>query len=100
MDLETYQSIPEQITLREIKFSITEPGFRTKSLIIMTTLTDPTEFSTEAIAQIYGYRWNAELDIRRMSPIGDVADRGQAAVCGADRGADRGGADRGQAAVC
>jgi len=66
MDLETYQSIPEQITLREIKFSITEPGFRTKSLIIMTTLTDPTEFSTEAIAQIYGYRWNAELDIRSI----------------------------------
>jgi hypothetical protein len=66
MDEETYQSIPEQITLREVKLTITEPGFRTKSMIIITTLTDPAKFSKEAIAEIYGYRWNAELDIRSI----------------------------------
>jgi hypothetical protein len=66
MDEKTYQSIPEEITLREIKFSITVPGFRTKSMIVITTLTDPAEFSKEAIAEIYGYRWNAELDIRSI----------------------------------
>ena len=66
MDEETYQSLPETLTLREIKYSITEPGFRTKSIIVITTLTDPEEFSAEAIAELYGYRWNVELDIRSI----------------------------------
>jgi len=66
MDKETYQSIPEQMTLREIKLTITEPGFRTKSFIVITTLTDPAEFSQQEIAEIYGYRWNVELDIRSI----------------------------------
>ena len=66
MDEETYQSLPETLTLREIKYSITEPGFRTKSIIVITTLTAPEEFSAEAIAELYGYRWNVELDIRSI----------------------------------
>lgn len=66
MDEETYQSLPETLTLREIKYSITEPGFRTKSIIVITTLTDAQEFSAEEIAELYGYRWNAELDIRSI----------------------------------
>lgn len=63
---ETYQKIPEQITLREIKLTITQPGFRTKSFIVITTLNDPKEFSKEDVAEIYGYRWNVELDIRSI----------------------------------
>jgi putative transposase len=66
MDEETYQSIPETIVLRELQFSIIEPGFRTKSIIVITTLIDPNEFSQEDIANLYGYRWNVELDIRSI----------------------------------
>jgi hypothetical protein len=66
MDKETYQSIPKQITLRELKLTISEPGFRTKNIVVITTLTDPDEFSKEEIAEIYGYRWNVELDIRSI----------------------------------
>ena len=66
MDEETYQQIPPTITLREIKYSITEPGFRTKCITVITTLLDPEEFSKEDIADIYGYRWNVELDIRSI----------------------------------
>ncbi len=66
MDEETYQKIPLTITLREIKYSITEPGFRTKCITVITTLLDAEEFSKEDIAEIYGYRWNVELDIRSI----------------------------------
>ncbi len=66
MDKETYQSIPEEVTLRETKLTISQPGFRTKSFIVITTLTDPEAFSKEDIAEIYGYRWNVELDIRSI----------------------------------
>lgn len=64
MDEATYQTIPETLELREIRFSVVEPGRRTRSIDIITTLTDAEEYTKEDIAQLYGFRWNAELDIR------------------------------------
>jgi putative transposase len=66
MDEETYQQIPETLVLREVRFNIVEPGRRTKSLDIITTLTDATEYTKDDIAQLYGFRWNSELDIRSI----------------------------------
>ncbi|MEZ6096968.1 MAG: IS4 family transposase [Pirellulaceae bacterium] len=64
MDEETYRQIPEKLELREIRFSVVVPGRRTKSIDIITTLTDASEHSKEDIAELYGFRWNTELDIR------------------------------------
>ena len=66
MDEATYAAIPEVLVLREIRFQITEPGRRTRSLTVVTTLVDPDEYSTEEIAELYGFRWHSELDIRSI----------------------------------
>ena len=66
MDKEEFAKIPKTLTLRELKLSISTPGFRTKSIIVITTLTDVDEFSKEDIAELYGYRWNVELDVRSL----------------------------------
>jgi len=66
MDEETYQKIPEKLLLREIRINIVEPGRRTRSMDIITTLIDADEYSKEDIAELYGFRWNAELDIRSI----------------------------------
>jgi len=66
MDEATYQKIPQTLKLREIRFSVIEPGRRTRSIDIITTLTDAAEYTREEIAQLYGFRWNAELDIRAI----------------------------------
>jgi putative transposase len=66
MDEETYRKIPEKLVLREIRYNITEPGRRTKSIDIITTLIDADEYSKEDIAELYGFRWNSELDIRSI----------------------------------
>jgi len=66
MDKQTYQNIPKQILLREIKLVIAQPGFRSKNFVVITTLIDPVEFSQEVIAELYGFRWNVELDIRSI----------------------------------
>ena len=66
MDEATYQKIPETLELREIRFSVIEPGRRTRSIDVITTLTDAVEHTREEIAQLYGFRWNAELDIRAI----------------------------------
>jgi len=64
MSEEPDEQIPETMTLRQVRFQVTEPGKRTEELVVVTSLTDPDEPPAEAIAGLYGYRWNAELDIR------------------------------------
>jgi hypothetical protein len=66
MDEDTYAQIPQRLELREIRYNIVVPGRRTKTIDVITTLTDPAEYTKEEIAQLYGFRWNSELDIRSI----------------------------------
>ena len=52
------------MTIREITVTITAPGFRSKRIIVVTTLTDPKAFPTHAFAKLYLKRWQAELYLR------------------------------------
>ena len=64
MPEELYERIPPTMTLREVRFQVTVPGRRTETLTVVTSLIDPETYPQEDIAELYGYRWNAELDIR------------------------------------
>ena len=66
MDQETYETIPETMTLRELRFQVIQPGYRTHEITIVTTLTDAEVYTKADIAELYGFRWNAELDIRAI----------------------------------
>ena len=64
MSQDLYEQIPETMTLRELRFQVTVPGRRTETLTVVTSLTDAEAYPKEDIAELYGYRWNVELDIR------------------------------------
>ena len=66
MDQATYDTIPERMELREIRYNIVQPGYRTETITIVTTLTDAEVYSKEEIADLYSFRWNSELDIRSI----------------------------------
>jgi hypothetical protein len=66
MSLEQYQQMPETLQLRELRYQVTEPGCRTETITIVTTLTDPERYSKEDLAQLYGLRWNVETDILQI----------------------------------
>jgi hypothetical protein len=66
MDPATYAALPERLTVREIRFRVTTPGFRVDELVIATTLTDATRYSAEDLADLYHERWHVELDIRAI----------------------------------
>ncbi len=66
MTPEQYAQIPETLTLREVQFHVAVPGCRVKTLTVVTTLTDSKMYSRQDIAELYGFRWNAELDIRQI----------------------------------
>jgi len=73
MEQAVYDALPETLELREIRFQLTKPGYRSKSITVATTLTDPQQHSKADIAQLFGFRWNAELDIRSIKQTLNLA---------------------------
>ncbi|QDV19819.1 Transposase DDE domain protein [Gimesia panareensis] len=65
MDKTTYEQIPETILLREIRYNVVENGRRTQAMTVVTTLLDE-EYTKADIAELYGFRWNVELDLRSI----------------------------------
>lgn len=66
MSKDVYAQIPERLELREIHYNIVAPGRRTHSIDVITTLIDDNEYTKEDVAELYGFRWNSELDIRSI----------------------------------
>ena len=52
------------LTLRLVYVSVIVPGFRTQSLVVVTTLTDPIRYPAEDLAKLYLRRWAVELFFR------------------------------------
>jgi hypothetical protein len=65
MDEATYARLPERLVLREVRVRVTQAGFRTDSLVVVTTLIDPT-VTADDLAELYRARWHAELDLRSL----------------------------------
>jgi len=66
VDRPTYNALPDSITVRETRFRVEQPGFRTRSVVVVTTLLDPGQASREDLASLYRARWNNELDLRSI----------------------------------
>lgn len=64
MDEETYASVPDTLTLREMRGSVGAAGSRVRELTVVTTLTEPADYNKDEIMRLYGSRWNAEVDLR------------------------------------
>ena len=69
MTKEMYSSLPEQLELREVRYMISEPGRKQSPFVVVTTMLDRSGkngVSSEEISELYGFRWNVELDIRSI----------------------------------
>lgn len=66
MDKELYATIPETLTVRELRVRVGQRGFRTRVLIVVTTLLDAGSFSHSELAGLYRTRWHVELDLRSI----------------------------------
>jgi hypothetical protein len=66
VDRQTYNLFPEYLTVRETRVRVEQPGFRTESLVVVTTLLDPEQTTKEDLAFLYRERWNNELDLRSI----------------------------------
>jgi hypothetical protein len=59
-----WAKVPEKLLIREVSFSVTVRGFKTKRITLATTLLDPRQYPKEDLAQLYRRRWMAELYLR------------------------------------
>jgi hypothetical protein len=61
LDWQTYKSLPDSITIREARIRVAQPGFRTKCIVVVTTLLDPRQTTKDDLATLYRARWNNEV---------------------------------------
>ena len=66
LDREAYHALPAFITVREARVRVAQPGFRPRSLVVVTTLLDPRQVTKADLAALYRARWNVELDLRAI----------------------------------
>jgi hypothetical protein len=66
VDRPTYDALPDAITVREARVRVARSGFRTRSVVVVTTLPDPEQTTEEELAELYRARWNNELDLRSL----------------------------------
>jgi hypothetical protein len=66
LDWKTLKALPEYITVRETFIPVAQPGFRTKTIVVVTTLLDHKQTTAEDLATLYRARWNNELDLRSI----------------------------------
>jgi hypothetical protein len=69
MDRATYQGLPDHLAVREVRVRVTEPGFRTKVLVVVTTLLDARAYRAADLAALYRMRCHAELDLRSLKTV-------------------------------
>jgi len=69
MSKEQHAALPDMLTMREVRVRVPQKGFRTKELVVVTTLLDPDTYPATAIAQLYRRRWQAELHLRSLKIV-------------------------------
>src|SRR5919112_3329794 len=70
--LEASVRLPSTWVVREVSFEVTQPGFRTKSVTLVTTLLDAKRYPAWALAELYFRRWRMELWLRDLKITMDM----------------------------
>ena len=60
------EQMPATLTVRQVEVQVHEAGFRTESLVVVTTLVDAKRYPRQEIAALYRKRWLVELDIEAI----------------------------------
>jgi len=61
-----WKCLAPELSVRILRYSLRRPGFRTRSLTLVTTLLDPKGYPAEELALLYARRWQIELWFRDL----------------------------------
>jgi hypothetical protein len=55
-----WDALPATLRVRELRYIIARPGYRVRTVTLVTTLLDPVRYPKEQLAEAYGLRWTIE----------------------------------------
>jgi len=66
---EEFAALPETLTVRMIRLGVSHPGYRTRSIVLVTTLLDPVLYPAASIGELYAKRWGVELHFHQIKTL-------------------------------
>lgn len=66
MSLRRFARLPKTLLLRQISFRLCRKGFRSTWVWIITDRLDPQKYPAQDLVQLYGRRWQVEVDFRDL----------------------------------
>jgi Transposase DDE domain len=63
---ETLAALPETLVLREVRYHVGTPGFRTRQVTLVTTLLDQKLYRVADLAELYHQRWRVETSLAQL----------------------------------
>jgi len=66
MTAEEFAALPLTLTVRECQYQVTQPGFRVRTITLVTTLLDAEIYPAEDLAALYFQRWEVETDLAHL----------------------------------
>ena len=66
MTAEAYAALPDSLMVRELRYRISQKGYRTREVVLVTTLLDHVQYSSEDLADLYARRWQVETNLKHL----------------------------------
>lgn len=66
MGTSSHAALPETIRVRELRYRTNVRGFRTRVIMLVTTLLDAKEYSSAELAALYRHRWEIETNFDHL----------------------------------
>jgi hypothetical protein len=63
---EALAALPEALVLREVRYHLGRPGFRTRQITLVTTLLDANVYGVADLAELYRRRWQVETALAHL----------------------------------
>jgi hypothetical protein len=63
---EALAALPEALVLREVRYHLGTPGFRTRQITLVTTLLDAEVYRVADLAELYRQRWQVETSLAHL----------------------------------
>jgi hypothetical protein len=66
MTAEAFAALPLTLKVRECQYEVARPGFRVRTVTLVTTLIDAEVYPAEELAHLYFKRWAVETDLAHL----------------------------------
>lgn len=59
-------ALPSSLTVRQLRYRVETPGYRTRRILLVTTLLDDQRYPAADLAELYRCRWQVEVNLRHL----------------------------------